>query len=313
MNPTPIIYIAFNRPDVVARTFPMICAQKPSVLYLIADGPRTNRSGEDLLCMQTRRLIESMITWPCKIIKDYSDVNMGCGKRISSGLTRAFAELGEAIVLEDDILPHPDFFNFCSQQLSTHRDNSSIHSISGFNPLNVYAGSGNAPVPTLFNWIWGWASWQRSWKDYHFDISSTWNSNQCKADIREYIHNDLNFHWHAENFDNLLLNHIDTWDFQWTFTMLEQRRRSLVSPINLIENLGFDSKATHTNTAPAFAQGLVAAPLRIKGSYEDIGLTHDRMHDKLFGLLLRTDSIKRTKILRLMARFPLVPRLSLSY
>ena len=50
--------------------------------------------------------------WPCEVIKNYSDINLGCGPRVSSGIEWVFQTVEEAIIVEDDCLPHQDFFYF---------------------------------------------------------------------------------------------------------------------------------------------------------------------------------------------------------
>jgi len=211
---SPVIYIFFNRPEVTRRTFAALREQRPARLYLIADGPRPDNPSDAVRCAETRALIDDMLDWDCEITRDYSAINLGCGRRIVTGLTAAFALLGEAIVLEDDIMPHPGFFAFCDDQLDEHRDDPHIHAISGFQPLGRYAPSCGPVVPSTFIGIWGWASWQRAWAVYRFDIADTWKNDAFRQGVRDYLRNDLNFLTHSRNFDELTENKVNTWDFQ---------------------------------------------------------------------------------------------------
>ncbi|KAB1986870.1 hypothetical protein, partial [Haemophilus parainfluenzae] len=77
------------------------------------------------LCNQSKSITEQ-IDWDCKVERNYSEVNLGCRKRISSGLTWAFESVEEAIVLEDDCLPELSFFNFCETLLEYYRDDQRI-------------------------------------------------------------------------------------------------------------------------------------------------------------------------------------------
>lgn len=119
-------------------------------IYLIADGPRTHRPDDATKCRETREVVERMIDWDCEVTRDYSKVNLGCGRRLSSRFTRVFELLGEAIVVEDDVLPHPDFFKFCAHQFAKHRDDPRVHAVSGFNAIGRYAPARTAEMPTLF-------------------------------------------------------------------------------------------------------------------------------------------------------------------
>src|SRR5947209_6606742 len=100
----PVVFLIFNRPDLTARVFEEIKRAKPASLLVVADGPRTAHPEDALKCGATRAIVEA-VDWPCEILRNYSDVNLGCRKRIASGITWAFENVQEAIVLEDDCLP----------------------------------------------------------------------------------------------------------------------------------------------------------------------------------------------------------------
>lgn len=300
MFTTPIIYVFFNRPDVTRRTFEVIRRVKPKRLYLIADGPRASRPTDAERCRETRAIVEGMLDWDCEVTRDYAEQNMGCGRRLSSGFTSAFAQLGEAIVLEDDVLPHPDFFPFCAEHLARYRDDPQVHAVSGFNPIGRFEPHKGPSVPTFFNNMWGWASWQRSWKDYHFDVSA-WHDAGTKERFRAFVDDPLIYQWHAHNFNTLYTEKLDTWDFQWNFCMLEQRRLNLVSTVNFIENLGFDSAATHTTFKEPFFYGLESYSAVQTQARRDPHRV-DRLHEKLYSEIVMTPSRKKIALLRLLAR-----------
>jgi len=46
------------------------------------------------------------------IIYEFSEKNLGCKIRISSGLNWVFSKVDHAIILEDDCIPDPSFFSF---------------------------------------------------------------------------------------------------------------------------------------------------------------------------------------------------------
>lgn len=304
---TPVIYIFFNRPDVTRRTFAVIRAQRPRQLYLIADGPRPDRPAESDRCRETRGIVESMIDWECEVTRDYSEINLGCGRRLSSGLTTAFALLGEAIVLEDDILPHADFFPFCAAQLALHRENPLIHAICGFNPLNRYQPRRGPAVASLQNSIWGWASWHRKWADYRFDLSA-WQDPLVEAAIRAYVADDLTFSFYRHGFDETASGRLDTWDFQWSLAMLQQRRHVVMSTVNFVENIGFDGDATHTLRRPAWFAGLRTGRAISAPQQHDLSAP-DRRHDRLYNFVTLSGASTRIVAARLAARSAFLTRL----
>ena len=108
---TPVGFIIFNRPDLTEQTFQAIAKAKPKTLLVAADGPRSNRPGEAEKCEQTRAVIQK-VDWDCEVLTDFSEVNLGCGRRESSAFDWIFSQVEEAILLEDDTFPSPSFFSF---------------------------------------------------------------------------------------------------------------------------------------------------------------------------------------------------------
>ena len=103
---TPVALIIFNRPDTTERVFKEIAKARPPKLLVVADGPRAHRAGEAEKCEQTRAIIKQ-VDWPCEVITNFAEANMGCKMRVSSGIDWIFEMLEEAIILEDDCLPEP--------------------------------------------------------------------------------------------------------------------------------------------------------------------------------------------------------------
>ena len=86
---TPVVLIIFNRPDITKKLFDVISNIKPTTLFIIADGPRNSKVGEISKCQAARDIFNS-IDWNCTVEKNYSDINLGCKHRISSGLDWVF-------------------------------------------------------------------------------------------------------------------------------------------------------------------------------------------------------------------------------
>ncbi len=86
---TPVAFIIFKRPDTTERVFEAIRQAQPPKLLVIADGPRVDRPGEAEKCAAARAVIER-VDWDCEVLKNYVGINLGCGKRVSSGLDWVF-------------------------------------------------------------------------------------------------------------------------------------------------------------------------------------------------------------------------------
>src|SRR5258708_11485316 len=85
----PVAFLVFNSPRHTARVFEAIRAARPRYLLVVADGPRPTRSEEVELCRETRKIVSSP-DWPCELLTNFSEENMGCKCRVSSGLDWVF-------------------------------------------------------------------------------------------------------------------------------------------------------------------------------------------------------------------------------
>lgn len=166
--PTALVF--FNRPEPLARTFEAIRSAEPTELFLIQDGPRPGVA-EDAEKVRECRDIVRGVDWDCTVHCDFSEVNLGTGRRVSSGLTWAFSNVDRLIILEDDCLPSPDFFPFCTQLLERYKSDQRIGMITGMNHLGTYDAT---PYDYLFSRVGsiaGWATWRRVWESVEQDLA----------------------------------------------------------------------------------------------------------------------------------------------
>jgi hypothetical protein len=241
---TPVAFIIFNRPDTTAKVFEAIRQAKPSLLLVIADGARASKLGEVEKCAATRAIIDG-VDWECEVRTNYSDINLGCGNRVSSGLDWVFQEVEEAIILEDDCLPHATFFQFCENLLEYYRNDTRIMSIIGNNLQMGNSHSDNSYYFSRYNHVWGWASWRRAWKHYDFRMTNWPKIKDGNFLNSIFDHLESRRYW-SEKFDQMYKGEIDTWDFQWMFSCWSQNALTVVPEVNLVSNIGFGVDATHT-------------------------------------------------------------------
>jgi hypothetical protein len=247
---TPVAFLIFNRPDTTRRVFERIRAARPPVLLVVADGPRADRAGEAERCAATRAVLEG-VDWPCRLLTEFSEVNLGCRERVASGLDWVFREVEEAIVLEDDCLPEPSFFRFCAELLARYRSDTRIGMIAGTN-LQAGACRGAASYYySKYTSIWGWASWRRAWA--HYDRSaSVWPEFRDSGALEAVTEPAERIYWQRA-FEGVFRGRIDTWDYQWTLSCWSQGLLAVVPNENLISNLGFGPEATHTKGEGPYA------------------------------------------------------------
>jgi hypothetical protein len=241
-----VVFLVFNRPVLTKRVFARIRDARPPQLFVVADGPRLDRPGEAEKCAEVRRVIEEGVDWPCELIRDYSDVNLGCGKRVASGITNAFKRVEEAIILEDDCLPDPTFFPFCEELLVRYRNQLQVGQIAGCSFQGSSGMSSSASYYfSRYPHCWGWATWRRAWQYYDFDMTE-WKRNSDRKWLRQVIENRSELRWWTFNFSMTLGGRIDTWDFRWTLAFFRNRLLNAIPYRNLVSNIGFGPDATHT-------------------------------------------------------------------
>lgn len=249
---TPVAFLIFNRPETTEKVFAEIAKAKPPILLVVADGPRTDRPEEINKCTRTRAII-NQIDWECEVLTNYTDTNMGCKKRISSGLEWIFDTVEEAIILEDDCLPDPTFFRFCEELLNKYRNDERIAMISGDNFQFGRKRNEYSYYVSRYPHIWGWASWRRAWKNYDINMN-TWPEIRDGKWLEDFLGDSKSAQYWSRLFERTYQGKIDTWDYQWTFACWMQNSLTILPNVNLISNIGFGSDAVHTKDKNMFAE-----------------------------------------------------------
>jgi hypothetical protein len=256
---TPLAFLIFNRPDTTVQVFNAIQQVKPEKLLIVADGPRSERQGETEKCMATRAIIDR-VDWDCEVLTNYSDVNLGCRERISSGLKWVFDTVEEAIVLEDDCVPHPTFFPYCEELLARYRDDERVMAISGQKSQLQHHRTQYSYYFSRYFHAWGWASWRRAFQ--HFDAPLTlWPIIRDEGFLKDLLIDDRVVTYWSDIFQSIYNGKITTsWDYQWLFACWIQSGLTILPSVNLISNIGCTVEATHTvNTNHPNANDLTEA------------------------------------------------------
>jgi hypothetical protein len=252
---TPIVFIIFNRPDTTQRVFEVIRQAQPRQLFVIADGARSDRPQEAEKCAKARAVIDQ-VDWQCEVFKDFADTNLGCAKRVSSGLTWVFSQVETAIILEDDCVPHPTFFQFCAELLDRYREDDRIMAISG---QNVQFGRKRTPYSYYFSrycHCWGWASWRRAWQHFDFDMKH-WSELAAGDYLSQILLDPRAVKYWTHIFQATHDGYINSWAYRWMYACWINSGLTILPNVNLISNIGFDADAS-TNTKTSSKNSLYA-------------------------------------------------------
>jgi hypothetical protein len=241
---TAVAFIVYSRPETTRRVFERIRKAKPPRIYLIADGPKVPEQSS--VCEEVRNIVESGIDWNCELNRIYSDKNLGCARRVQTGLDLVFKQEDQAIILEDDTLPDPSFFKFCEELLFRYKSNESVFHICGMNMFpQLFTGENSYCFTSIAN-MWGWATWSRAWKHYDLQMKDWATENQKELLNKWCLGNSLRkgmakmFDIHCNNNDPW------TWDYQWFYACWRNGGMAVLPAKNIVSNIGIGPSATHT-------------------------------------------------------------------
>ena len=267
---TPVLFIVFKRLETTQAVFEAIRNAKPPKLYIASDGPRAQVEGELQQVNAVRDFLMANITWDCEIMTLFSPVNQGCKIGVSTALDWFFQNEEMGIVLEDDCVPHQSFFHYCEELLKRYRFDSRVGHISGNNFHRDTAYGDADYFFSNYAHSWGWASWADRWANYDVNlnkITSTKFIDQLPLDPK------TKKYWKSVYY-KMKKNKIDTWDYQWQFTLWNNNFCSICPNTNLIGNIGFGIDATHTvektefNDIPTYNLKLTKHPENFKVHHE---------------------------------------------
>jgi hypothetical protein len=241
---TPVALLVFNRPAETERVFARIRQAAPSRLLIVADGPRPDRAEDAARCAAVRHIV-AQVDWPCAVEHQFADTNLGCRRRVSSGLDWVFARCERAIILEDDCLPASTFFRFCDEMLAHFANDTRVMHVGGSNFGLAPQSYPHSYAFSCLNHIWGWATWRRAWRYYDVTLAAWPTLDQEAWLAARVLHRPAVDTWRTM-FQSAFEGQLDTWDVQWTFACWQRNGLSVLPARNQIANIGFSAEATHT-------------------------------------------------------------------
>jgi hypothetical protein len=243
---TPLLLIVFNRPDTVRAVVDSLREVRPSKLYIAADGPRASVPGEAKRCQDARAAAQA-VDWPCDIHTLFSDINRGVDPAVESAIDWFFEQEEAGIILEDDCIPHPDFFRFSSALLARYQEEDRVMMISGDNFQGRRRHGDGSYYFSRYPSIWGWATWKRAWKRYDRTLAGLPAFEQRRA-IESITPSASEQRYWIRFFRSLRNGRRTAWDAKWTFSIWNADGICITPNVNLVQNIGFGENATHTTS-----------------------------------------------------------------
>lgn len=213
----PILLITFNRPDHVRRVLDEIKKQQPKELYVAQDGAREGNENDRIKVLEVRSVVEEMVDWPCDLHTLYQEKNLGCGPGPYAAISWFFTQVDCGIILEDDISPHPLFWEYMSDLLLRYKDDDRVGMVTAHNLRREYYGNRSYYFTPVMAGTLGWGTWKRVWKDFKFDIE--YDKHEFELALKRYFHIPWTLRLRLHRFQNRVLkyNRHDCWDYQWDY------------------------------------------------------------------------------------------------
>jgi len=252
----PILFTPFCKIETATKVFNAIKKSKPKKLYVFSDGWRATVASEKENVEYLRKWIVENVDWDCEVFTNFQEKNLGTRFGIEAAIDWFFENEEMGIILEDDALPAPELFRFCSEMLMKYKDDERVYLINGAN-IDAKKTSANSYFfkdDMGGSDIWGWATWRRVWKKHDKTMSQYEKyKNQCEAnennpDYSEYLKNErMKFLLHQIGF--ILSGKMETWNFQLYFSIAANNGLYLIPECNLVTNIGCGTQGfTHTGS-----------------------------------------------------------------
>jgi hypothetical protein len=249
---TPLLILAYNRPEKVRALVDRLRTIAPPLVMVVVDGPRAGRPGDDAKVQAVRDAVDG-IDWGAEVRTRFRPVNVGLRASVVDAVGWATSEYGQVIVIEEDVLPGPDFIPYAEYMLELFRDDPRIAHISGYNVVPIAAMDNPAAASrlTVYPESIAWATWDRAWAGY--DDNLGWGGSATVGALRPIVGAVFAAMRWRQNFGDARAQRISTWAYRWVASMWSHRQLVVSPNHNLVTYVGQD-EGTHTETAPPWKE-----------------------------------------------------------
>ena len=231
-----VLIIGYSRRESLVNLIKIVLVNNPSALYIALDGAKDDfvKLVQIEILDEIRNFRESTLI-PIQV--QQRTENLGSGAGVISAVNWFFENESQGIVLEDDLVVDQNFFVYMSKVISILKTQPTALLASGTR-LNMDASE----YVTFCSYplVWGWATTRDKWQLMTDAIFSETDWNAVQGRLSEKIF------WNTGK-KRALMSRIDAWDIPLASGMRSMGYASLVPPVNLVTNIGFDANASHTS------------------------------------------------------------------
>lgn len=243
MSLAPIALFVYNRLEHTKKTVFALQQNElaeNSHLYIYADG-HLDSSGAGAV-RDVRNYVRSISGFKDITIVEQEN-NIGLAGSLIAGITSLCEAYQKVIVIEDDIVTSPLFLTYMNHALDRYRDVAEVMHISGY----MFPVGQKEKIPETFFYrvpsCWGWATWQRAWKNFNPDSGVLLKKITCRKLRKEF--NILGSTNYIRMLKKQNKKEIDSWAIRWYASVFLLHGLCLHPRNSLSQNIGHDGTGRH--------------------------------------------------------------------
>lgn len=243
---TPILLITFNRPDHVRSVLTEIRKQQPTQLYVCQDGAREGNENDRIKVQEVRTIVKELVDWPCELHTLYQKKNLGCGPGPAAGITWFFEHVEYGLIVEDDAVPHPDFFEYAAILLEKYKDDTCVRAIGSMNVDTRKWGDGSYYFSMMNRNLCAWATWRRAWQDFDLYLRDIqWR--KLDKSLKKYGSPMPEREFWLDRLQDAQKDAQGgkSWDMQFFMSIWLNEGKGIIPNVNLSSNIGTVGEGTH--------------------------------------------------------------------
>lgn len=271
---SPVLLLAFNRPEKTKEVFECIRRARPQKFYAAVDAPREGRADDVENCNKVKDIVKN-VDWPCETHYLFHQTNQGCAMAGKKAWDWLFSQEEDMIFIEDDGVVTDSFFLYCQECLDRYRTDDRIAYIGGVN-FGLKYGDASYFFTRYSVSTYGMATWKRVYDLYEFRLESYPETRNTK-DFRSQFLNKYERDRFMSGFDkyyNDMQNGVvrTTYDLQMNYLVCKYHKWSIYPNLNQVTNIGFDIGGTNTSMDPNSPE----AQAHVRPRYEMPSIVHPR-------------------------------------
>ncbi|WP_131538392.1 glycosyltransferase [Pedobacter nototheniae] len=240
-NLAPIALFVYNRPQHTSRTIKFLQQNElatDSRLYIFSDGAKSEK--DDQKVAEVRAIINAIDGFKSVKIIERKE-NAGLANSVIAGVSQLIKDYGQVIVLEDDLVTSPHTLTYFNDALNRYRNEEKVMHIGAY----MYPLQQNLPQTFFYRAAtsWGWATWERAWKNFEPNIDTLINQFDAKKRNAFSIDKTMNFWKQMQEFKAGKNN---SWAIRWYASIFLKGGLTLNPSQSLVNNIGHDGTGVHS-------------------------------------------------------------------